>query len=274
MHFVESKVDLSVIIPCYNQGAFIEDAIRSVYHSKTSYTVECIVVNDGSTDGVTKSILDSLNLPNLKVIHQENHGLGNARNVAIKHSAANLILPLDSDNKITENFINEAIALLKSSPEIDIVYSDRFFFYSNSSKKIYKSVGNFNPNLLLLNNYIDACSIYRKKVWELNNGYAEDMPIMGFEDWEFWVHSYKNKQKFHYIPKALYYYRDQPNGMMKTATSKVSMASRYILQKHSDLYSQHLAYIGYSYRYMKKKPLIHFIRNLFNRPFDPRPIGY
>ncbi|MCI5127611.1 MAG: glycosyltransferase, partial [Candidatus Electrothrix sp. AUS3] len=73
---------VSVVIPCYNQGIFVDEAIESVL-AQTWQDFEIIVVNDGSTDLFTVQHLQQLDFPKTKVIHTDNQGLSSARNNGI-----------------------------------------------------------------------------------------------------------------------------------------------------------------------------------------------
>ena len=79
---------ISVVIPCYNSGIYIEKAINSV-KNQTYKNVEIIVVNDGSTEAYTLKYFK--NVKNITLINQKNKGLPNARNVGIKNGLIDLI---------------------------------------------------------------------------------------------------------------------------------------------------------------------------------------
>ena len=75
---------ISIIIPCYNHGKYLDDALSSIKKSKENYEVEIIIVNDGSTEKETIEILNNLENQGYFVLNQKNGGLGNARNNGIK----------------------------------------------------------------------------------------------------------------------------------------------------------------------------------------------
>ena len=108
----ESPV-VSIIIPCFNQGKYIEETIKSVL-SSTFKNFEIIIVNDGSTDTHTNRLLQHLNLESVIVIQTENQGVSNARNTAIRNSRGKFILPLDADDKISVRYIEEAVKILEA----------------------------------------------------------------------------------------------------------------------------------------------------------------
>ena len=103
---------VSVVIPCYNSGVFIEKAINSV-KKQTYNNIEIIVVNDGSTDPYTLNYLKKIK--NITLINQKNKGLSNARNVGIKKAKGQYILPLDADDWIRKDAIKLMVKALKYS---------------------------------------------------------------------------------------------------------------------------------------------------------------
>jgi|SRR5665647_1228504 len=207
---------ISIIIPCYNHGEYIREAIQSVEECRDKDLYEIIILNDGSTDNYTIGVLQELAEEGYHLIDQANQGLGAARNNAIKKARGEYILPLDSDNKIRPEYIYLSIRILDEQPGIAIVYGDSENF---GEKTGIKNVGEFNLQKLMLGNYIDACAVYRKSVWETLGGYDENMPVMGMEDWDLWLNMAFNKFEFYYIPKVLYDYRVLNNSMINTIKS-------------------------------------------------------
>ena len=94
------KAKVTVIIPCYNQGHFLSDALASLAQcDPASYLVT--IVDDGSTDPATLRMFDQLDQKSFTVIHQPNKGLSAARNTGIKHANTDYVLMLDSDNTVS-----------------------------------------------------------------------------------------------------------------------------------------------------------------------------
>lgn len=83
---------VSVIIPCYNQGAYVDGAVESVL-AQTFRDFEIIVVNDGSTDGATNRLLADYHRPQTRVLRTENRGVAMARNHGIGVATGEYILP-------------------------------------------------------------------------------------------------------------------------------------------------------------------------------------
>ena len=81
---------VSVIIPCFNDGRFLTEALKSVL-SQTLQPIEILVINDGSTDLKTIKLLQNIDMPRLRVIHQENLGLSGARNTGIRNATGKYV---------------------------------------------------------------------------------------------------------------------------------------------------------------------------------------
>lgn len=130
MNSKENKL-VSVIIPAYNAGLFIEEAIRSVY-SQTYTQIEAIVVNDGSTDSteeVVKKLTDGGN--ELKYIHQVNQGVSAARNRGFKASKGVYILFLDADDVLLPNNIEAKVNKIEQN-DFGLVHTDMAFINDQS----------------------------------------------------------------------------------------------------------------------------------------------
>ncbi len=87
---------VSVVIPTYNYGCFIGEAIESVLE-QTFPVFEIIVVDDGSTDNIEEIV--AIFGGKVKYIKQKNGGVGLARNTGVKNSSAEFIAFLDADDR-------------------------------------------------------------------------------------------------------------------------------------------------------------------------------
>lgn len=250
---------VSVIIPCYNHGKYIDDALRNILAYPDQDSIEVIIVNDGSTDGATVEKLNSLTYKNVVVVHQENQGLGKTRNNGIKKAKHEIILALDSDNMIKTEFIDKALSIFRENTKVAVVYSDQELFNEQGFIR-NKRVIDFDKNQLLLKNYIDACAFFRKSAWASVNGYDENMPVMGFEDWDLWIRLMAGGFKFYHISKPLYAYRVVPGSMIKDAEKKQAIILEYMLKKNAAIWAQHVVEIGVNYSYAMRKPFMYFVK--------------
>jgi glycosyltransferase involved in cell wall biosynthesis len=219
---------ISIIIPCYNHGEYLREAINSIEQCNEKDLYEIIILNDGSTDKLTIDVLHKLTKEGYNVINQTNKGLGAARNNAIKEAVGKYILPLDSDNKIRPEYIYESIKILDEQPGIAMVYGDSEYFGEKTGRR---NTGEFNLQKIMIGNYIDACAVYRKAVWDELGGYDEHMPVMGMEDYDFWLNMALNGYQFHYIPKILFDYRVLKNSMLQSINSGKAIELGAYMQK-------------------------------------------
>ena len=242
----DQSVTVSIVIPCYNHGKYIQETIDSIDAQKINYPIEIIIVDDGSSDADTLQKLDDLKQFNYTIIHQTNGGPGKARNTGIEIAVGKYILPLDADNKLNPDYINKAVPLLEKN-QADIVYAAPVFFGDTSIKNRQFKVRPFDDLGLVTGNCADACAIFRKEVWAKNGGYDAFMPSYGFEDWDFWIAASKNNFVFHFINEKLYYYRIVQNSMISAFDNKerTVIIHRYLAKKHADFFLEKLVKITY-----------------------------
>lgn len=225
---------VSVVIPCFNHGEFLPEAVTSVT-SINRDDVELIVVDDGSTDERTRQEVDALIARGINVVQQENRGLAAARNAGILASEGEYILPLDADNRLRPSYIEHGIRILDSDPQVGVIYGDAEYIGMRTGRW---SVGSFDRNKLLRWNYIDACAIYRRTIWEQNHGYDGTMPVQGLEDWDFWLGAFERGWNFAYVPEVLFEYRVASESMIKRAQGFESQVEAFVARKHGLLYRQ------------------------------------
>ena len=172
---------VSIIIPCYNHGLYILVAIDSVIN-QTYTNWEIIVVNDGSTDAYTNKVIGNITIDNVKIINTQNQGLSAARNIGIVNAKAEFIVLLDADNKLKSTFIDQTMLIFKST-KADIIYTDGFYFDGQTGDLLQQEV---TMPKMLTRNLVDACSVFKKHIWEKIGGFNVNMRY-GWEDWDFWL---------------------------------------------------------------------------------------
>jgi glycosyltransferase involved in cell wall biosynthesis len=229
---VTKPCKMSIIMSCFNHGEFLPEAVGSVTNMKRE-DVELIVVDDGSTDERTRKEMDTLSAHGIKVIRQENKGLGAARNSAVLASHGEYLFPLDADDRLRPGWIDRGIGILDSDPQAGVVYGDAQYFGTRIERC---HVGPFDADRLLNWNFIHCSALYRRSVWEQNNGYDHTMPIQGFEDWDFWLGALEHGWRFAYIPEVFFEYRQAGGSMITRAAGFEAQVREFVAKKHSLLY--------------------------------------
>jgi glycosyltransferase involved in cell wall biosynthesis len=229
------KPKVSVIIPCFNQGQYIDDAVESVLN-QTFEDFEIILVNDGSTDAGTIQKLKNYSRPKCKVIHTNNQGTSLARNTGIQASSGEYILPLDADDKISLKYLEEAVEILDKEARIGIVYCEVEFFGEKTGKW---NLPDFSVERILLRNMIISCALFRKSDYLKTNGYNSNMKY-GWEDWDFWLSLIEKSVGVYKLPDVHFFYRVKNGNSRESDMHLSSEKPRYSLNtiylNHFDLY--------------------------------------
>ncbi|QWN35859.1 glycosyltransferase family 2 protein [Cobetia sp. 4B] len=158
--------NISVIIPAYNVEKYIADTLLSIL-KQSLLPYEIIVVDDGSTDS-TLQVINELkvhsHLP-LKVISTDNRGVGEARNIGLKHASGNYVYFLDSDDLVKPEFISEITLKIKNNNFPDIVFFEAESFNDNNlSQSSFKPdyerefTGYYSGRSFFLNEYLNQKS--------------------------------------------------------------------------------------------------------------------
>ena len=227
---------VSVIIPCFNHGKYLDESIGSVL-SQSFNDVEIIVVNDGSTDHETLNILALLDGKGCRVLNTPNQGLAAARNTGIAACRGEFILPLDADDRISAGFVREAVRALDADPSVAIVYSRVCFF--GEADGVWKQP-DFSVGRLLIENMIVASAVFRRDDWLSAGGYRPAMKE-GWEDWDFWLALVERSAKVIRLDNETFYYRIRHDSMTRSLPIgvKVGLFARLVMN-HKALYFKNL----------------------------------
>jgi len=228
---MENNILISIIIPCYNDAQYIEQAVLSALN-QTYPNIEVIVVDDGS-NATTKAVLQRLESKITKLITQENQGQSKARNVGIDQAKGEFILVLDSDDFFEPTFCEKASLILEDI-EIKLVASYMVRFNDNGVIDEYRNFGGDISTLILINQATGS-GMFRKKDFLSVGGYDETMRS-GFEDWEFYIRLLQDGGDLFVIKQALFYYRLRENSTTLRANKIKYQLLKYIYSKHQNLY--------------------------------------
>ena len=227
----EQPAKLSVVIPCYNHGSFLIEAMAS-FERTTDDSCELVIVNDGSDEPRTLEILEKMRAIGYRIIDQENRGISAARNRGIEEAWGAYILPLDSDNRLRPGFAKAAVRVLDESPEVGVVYGSWEEF---GLRKRIREPRTFDLVALVAGNFIDACAVFRKSLWAEVGGY--DRELVAWADWEFWLALAKQGCQFHRLDQVCFEYRVRPNSNVSFMDDPRIRRQQifYIAEKHEEL---------------------------------------
>jgi len=229
---------VSVIIPVFNAGAYLAEALASVA-AQTYRDYEVVVVDDGSTDARTLAILErARSEPGLTVIRTENRGPAAARNLAIERARGTYVLPLDADDYLAPAFLARTVPVLDAEPGIGVVYT--WVGLVGSHHGVWRT-GGFTLHELLTRCTIHVASLYRREIWSDVGGY-DGRFVESCEDWDFWLGAVAHGWTGRGVPEVLAYYRRTPASRELNARAPGVSARlmRSMVEKHRGLYEANL----------------------------------
>ena len=224
---------VSIIIACYNDPDVLK-AVKSAYQ-QTYTNKEIIVIDDGSNESTKEAIRavkDSISI----LVEQENQGQSIARNNGIKRATGKYIVNLDSDDFFEDSFCEKAVKIFEEEDRVKIVTCKARRFNKSGGIDISTPRGGEVEDFLYSNSALGS-SMFRKSSWEESGGYEEKLPILGIEDWEFYIHILKGGGYAHVLPEVLFHYQIRKNSTTDRIRELRHDKFRQIILKHKDLYS-------------------------------------
>lgn len=227
---------VSVVIPCYDYGRYLPQAVASVL-AQTYADWELVVVDDGSTDdtaAVARSLIADHPGRRIRLLEQANAGVSAARNAGIAATTGRYVLPLDADDMIAPTMLERTVAVLDRHPDIAIVSTDLSVFTDDDLPAQVLKLPPYDRDLLLRRLIMFYCSLYRREVWQTVGGYVEDM--RAGEDWDFWVASAEHGFVAHHIHEPLFGARHKDDGLHVEAAENDLAARARIVANHPGMF--------------------------------------
>lgn len=231
----------SIVIPCYNAGDLLSEAVESAL-AQTYSDLEIIIVDDGSTDARTQAVLETAQWPRTTIIRQPNAGPAAARNRAVREASGEFILPLDADDKIAPGYVEQAVAVLEHRPEVGVVYCKAMRFGAESGPWRLPA---YSLRELVIDNVIFVTAMYRKADWEKVGGYNERLRH-GVEDYEYWVKIVGLGREVVQLDDYLFFYRIQnASRTIGFLNDRAAMIQTYadIFRENADFYLKNAEFI-------------------------------
>ena len=222
---------VSLISPCFNYGRYL-DRFLECLQEQTFKDFEVILIDDGSTDKETVDKIKEIEereIPNIKIIRQENMGVIAARNRAISEAKGKYIFPFDPDDTVDKTFLEKCLLYLESSPPHYFVH---FWTYSIGDSDFIWETYDGDPIGNLEENRVGFITFPKEQFYKIG-GYN---PIMkdGYEDWEFCVNLMRSGYAGKVIPEPLYNYFVKAEARNYAAIKKHELLKKIINDLHKD----------------------------------------
>lgn len=216
---------VSVIVPLYNQGAFLGDCLGSL-QAQTERDWEAVVVDDGSTDdslSAAQSLAESD--PRIRVFSKPNGGLASARNFGLNQARGRFIQFLDSDDVLLPRKFELQLAQLSAQPPRSLSVSHfRYGRHDNLSEEPMPPLPIGLSPQTSLNDFIDLwefrisvpchCFLFSADLF-LRGGLRFNQSLRNHEDFECWVRLLNLHPHINVLDEQLCIYRLHPDSMCR-----------------------------------------------------------
>jgi len=234
----EVKGLLSIVVPYYNMGAYIDDTIsslRNIHHSNR----EIIIVNDGSNEEQSLRKLNSFrNVDGIRVIDTENKGLAHARNIGAETAKGEWMAFLDADDTVDPSYYSWAIDVLSHYDNVHFVGS--WVKYFGNSDRIWPAFTPEPPIILNQNTVNSSALVYKRAAFLAGGMNDRKMLFQGFEDYASVISMLDHGFGGVVIPEPLFNYRVRNQSMFRVMSkSKKLNLYHHMSRNHAAFYGKY-----------------------------------
>jgi glycosyltransferase involved in cell wall biosynthesis len=202
---------VSVVIPCYNQGHFLAEAISSVRAACSTPPVEIIVVDDGSTDD-TRAVAERFD--HVQVFSQPNARLAGARNRGLKEARGDYVVFVDADDRLAPGGIDAGVAAAAAHPECALVFGRCLMMSSEGAvlpTPLQPRIERDHYRELLLQNYIwmPAMAMIRREALQSSGAFTSDANAAA--DYELYLRIARKHRIYDHATVVAHYRRHDTN---------------------------------------------------------------
>ncbi len=225
---------VSVIVPHYNLGTWLPETLASVARQRYR-DFEIVLVDDGSTDAASVEAFERAEAPNLRKVRQANGGLAAARNAGLAAARGELVLPLDADDLIAEDYIAAAVLGHERVPGLAFItsYVEHFRVTPGDLPGFgYVPLGLHAPTMFLGNYASTCCALIRRSALDAVGGYDPSWP--SYEDWDVWCAMAARGMQAAVLPRVGFFYRYRDASMVRTTARAQDRELRArLIRKHA-----------------------------------------
>jgi glycosyltransferase involved in cell wall biosynthesis len=199
--------DVSIIIPCFKQAAYLPAAVQSCL-DRAGASVQVIVVDDGSPDD-TAEVAERFG-DRITFVRQPNGGVAAARNAGLKRATGRYIAFLDADDFLLPGMVEAHLAAMRETGA-DVVCSGWQATDTAGNKMFDLPPATFEPDpvhsFLPANQNPPLCYMFTRAVIDAAGGFDPDRKMSGHEDWDLLLRIAAAGTRFFAIPQVLAAYR-------------------------------------------------------------------
>jgi glycosyltransferase involved in cell wall biosynthesis len=211
---------VSVVLAVRNGGIDLPKAINSIL-TQTFTDLELIVVNDGSTD-TTAAVLDKIDDPRVRVLHQENKGCAQAANEGISLARGRYVARLDHDDLAKPTRLEKQVAFMEANPDCALVGTWAEIWVKDKPTERAHDFplddAALKFELLFHNPFVQSSVLIRKSALDAVGRYCTDPARQPPEDYELWSRLARH-YKVANLPERLTIYREVPHSQSRTGSN-------------------------------------------------------
>ena len=223
--------DITVVVTCFDYGAFVAEAVGSALE-QAGGPPRVVVVDDGSTDPATLSVLEQLP-DEVRVLRQENAGPAAARNAGLATADTDLLVALDADDLLAPGALAAMRAPLDAEPDLGFAYGITRMFGDWTGDV---GMPPYDPYGLLDRSLVSITALMRRALFEDVGGF--DPGFRQYEDWEFWLHATARGWRGRQVPVPTLLYRRHGASNHHEGRSAYRAYRRRLREKHRALYAR------------------------------------
>lgn len=224
---------IAVVIPCYQDGALLADALNSLREQEPC---EIVVVDDGSTEQTTLDALSALEKGGVLVVHQEQQGPSTARNAGVAATSAPYVFPLDADDMIYPGALTTLADLLDREPGLSFAWGTANRFGEGIPEtSVCLRVDKLDPWRITYINEIPGGALIRRSALDSVGGWRDGT---GYEDWDLWMALAERGHRGTGIEVPVQRYRIHPSRRWTQVSSRHASVYEELRASHPLLYEQ------------------------------------
>lgn len=233
-----STPELSVVIPFYNLGQYVEHTVQSLINVPIP-SLEILIIDDGSTDPHSIATLYRIaaRYPRVKIFRNANRGLARTRNYGAQMAQGTYLAFLDADDTVDPRYYPRALAILKHYHNVSFVGC--WTQYSGESDEVWITWNPEPPYILYRNSVNSSALIFRRQDF-LDVGQNDPEFAGGYEDYATVVSLVARGRAGVVIPETWFHYLARPDSMSHKFTNEQEIyLHSLIMAKNPDAYKQY-----------------------------------
>jgi glycosyltransferase involved in cell wall biosynthesis len=220
---------VAVVIPCFNDGATLGDALASLEGQEPH---ELVVVDDGSDDPATLRTLAELEQEGIRVVRRENGGLSAARMTGVEQTQAPYVFPLDADDALAPGSLAPLADALEATEHAALAWGDiEVWGELEAHLEVARSL---DPWLITYLNDVPVASLLRRSAlldvggWRMGSGY---------EDWDLWLALAERGYAGVHVPVTSLRYRRRAGRMLDETRPRHAELYERLRSRHPALFA-------------------------------------